>query len=349
MKSMLKATTAILLSSATAAFAGGIDRSGQSVSIIFEEGSYAEFSYSYVDPSISGTVLGADSGDMANAYSMIAGGFKMDYGSKISVALIMDQPFGASSEYIDPSFYTGVMADLNAFALTGVVSYDATENFVVFGGIKAQTISAEAAVPIVGGYTVDAESGTGFGYLVGAAYQKPEIALRVALTYQSEVTSDHDSLEFGAFTDITTITTPQSINLEFQSGVNQKTLVFGSVRWVNWSDFAISPPNYPLGDLVSYDNDVITYSIGVGRKLTDTLSGAITVGYEASQGGTSSILAPTDGNLSIGAGLTYTMGMTEITGGAKYIMIGDATDEVTAGDFADNTAWAFGIKIARSF
>lgn len=271
----------------------------------------------------------------------------MDYGDKMSVALIVDQPFGASSEYT-ASFYSGVMADLDSFAVTGLVSYDATENFVVFGGVKAQSIKAVAAVPLAG-YTIDADAGMGFGYVVGAAFQKPEIALRVSLTYHSEVTTDHDSLENGGITDVTSITTPQSINLEFQTGVNQKTLVYGSVRWVNWSDFAISPPNYLPGDLVSYDNDVITYSIGVGRKLTDTLSAAVTVGYEASLGGTSSILAPTDGNLSVGAGVTYTMGDIEITGGVKYIMIGDAIDDTTGGVFDNNSGLAFGLKVARSF
>ncbi len=124
--------------------------------------------------------------------------------------------------------------------------------------------------------------------------------------------------------------------------------MFGSVRWVEWSEFSIDPLNYPPATpLSSYENDVFTYSLGVGRKLTDTLSGAVTVGYEAALGAVPSALAPTDGNLSVGAGLTYTYGNLEITAGAKYIWLGDASDP-SVGVFSDNNAMAFGLKFAYS-
>ena len=189
-------------------------------------------------------------------------------------------------------------------------------------------------------------SDTGFGYVVGAAYQIPAIALRVGLTYRSEISTTHDTFEFGALIGTTDVTTPQSVNLDFQTGVNEKTLVFGSIRWVEWSKFALTPDNYPLGTLIDYDNDVITYSLGVGRKLTDTLSGALTVGYEKAQGTDPTPLAPTDGFLSVGAGLTYAFDNVEITGGVKYLWLGDASGP--AGTFEDNNAMAFGLKVAFS-
>ena len=39
--------------SATSAFAGGIDRTGLSISPLFEEGSYWELSYGTADPHVS--------------------------------------------------------------------------------------------------------------------------------------------------------------------------------------------------------------------------------------------------------------------------------------------------------
>lgn len=200
-------------------------------------------------------------------------------------------------------------------------------------------------MPFAGGYTVDSSVETGYGYLVGAAYQIPEIALRVALTYRSEISTSHDSIEWAGPTTTTEVTTPQSVNLDFQTGVNEKTLVFGSIRWVEWGGFAIAPTLFPANPLVGYDDDVMTYSLGVGRKLTDNISGAVTVGYEAALGGVPSVLAPTDGNLSVGAGLTYSFNNVEITGGVKYIWLGDASDP-GVGSFADNDAMAFGLKVA---
>ena len=324
--------------------AGGIERTSQSVDIIFEEGSFAEVSLSFASPSVSGidpTV--ADTGIMSPDYQSFAGGYKTDIGDKIGLAVIFDQPFGSLAEYT-AGFYVGTKADLTTSAITVIGSYDVTDRIVVFGGGTYQSMSATADIPFVAGYSIVADSGSGFGYIAGAAYHIPDIALRVALTYRSEVTSTHDTLEFGAIASTMDVTTPQSVNLEFQTGINPKTLVFGSVRWVDWSEFDLTPDNYPLGSIVDYDDDRIAYNLGVGRKLSDTLSAAVTVGYEANLGGDPTPLAPTDGFFSVGAGVTYTMGNTKISGGAKYIWLGDSSGP--AGAFEDNSALGFGIKIS---
>jgi len=49
--------------------------------------------------------------------------------------------------------------------------------------------------------------------------------------------------------------TPQSVNLDFQSGIMADTIAFGNVRWVQWSKFAIRPAQFAqvadaLGPLV---------------------------------------------------------------------------------------------------
>jgi long-chain fatty acid transport protein len=186
--------------------------------------------------------------------------------------------------------------------------------------------------------------------------------MRVALTYQSAI--DHELVATEnvapAATDKFTSTMPQSLTLEAQSGIAANTLLFGSIRWVDWSSFDISPPAWlqpgahnPAGiALVDYDDDTITYNIGIGRKFNESWSGAITVGYEPSTGGFSGNLGPTDGSKSIGLGATYTSGNMKITGGASYIWIGDAeTENVTApgtalSSFTDNSGLAVGFKVA---
>lgn len=338
------AAGAALLASTAMVQAGGIERTSQSVDIIFEEGTLVEFGVSYAMPSVSGVDPATlDTGIMSPNYFGFSGGYKTDIGDKIGLAIIFDQPYGSLADY-SAGFYTGTTADLTSSAITVIGSYDVTDRIVLFGGGTYQTMQATAAVPAAGGYTITADAASGFGYVAGAAYQIPDIALRVALTYRSTVTTTHDTLEFGALVGTMDVVTPQSVNLEFQSGINPKTLVFGSIRWVDWSNFDLTPASYPLGSLVDYTDDRVTFNLGVGRKLSDKLSAAVTMGYERNLGGDPSPLAPTDGFFSLGAGLTYTMDNIKISGGAKYIWLGDSSG--AAGTFENNSAIGIGINFS---
>ncbi len=348
MKKLGFAAGAALLASTAIVQAGGIERTSQSVDLIFEEGTLVEFGVSYVTPSVSGVAFGADTGIMSPDYFAFSGGYKTDIGEKASVAIIFDQPFGSLAEYTEGA-YLGTKTDLTSSAITVIGSYDVTERVVVFGGGTYQTMSATAEVPGAGSYTIVADAASGFGFVAGAAFQIPDIALRVSLTYRSEVATTHDTIENSAVIPADTagtidIATPQSLNLEFRTGVNPTTLVFGSIRWVEWSKFDLTPDNYLGGSLVDYDNDRVTFNLGVGKKLSETLSAAITIGYERNLGGEPTPLAPTDGFFSVGAGLTYTMGNTKISGGAKYLWLGDSTG--VAGTFNDNSAIGIGINFS---
>jgi long-subunit fatty acid transport protein len=123
--------------------------------------------------------------------------------------------------------------------------------------------------------------------------------------------------------------------------------LFGSVRWADWS--AATIVDSEEGDLISYDDDVFTYSLGVGRKFSDSFSGSVSLGYEAAQGGEASNLSPTDGNLSVSLGGKYTSGNMEVSAGVSYVMLGDATTELIGADFSGNTALGAGVKVAFRF
>ena len=353
----------VLALCAGSAMAGGIDRSGQSIAAIFEKGSFVELSFGSISPSIEGvsvTALGNRlSGDMAADYSQLGAAVKMNINANIDVALIFDQPFGANVAYPTGTGYyaAGTTATLQTNALTFVGKYTLPSNISVLAGLRYQTFSAEASIPFVAGYTALGEKDGGVGYLVGIAYEKPEIALRVALTYNSEIdhslSTSENSLLGASVTD-TAITTPQSVNLEFQSGVAKDTLVFGSIRWVDWSAFVINPAGYPPPTpLVSYAGDYTTYTLGVGRKFSENWSGAVTLGYEKPLGGFSSNLGPNDGQRSIGIGATYTKDNMKITGGVRYVDVGDAQPSLPiaapSANFNGNSAVAFGLKISYSF
>jgi long-subunit fatty acid transport protein len=101
--------------------------------------------------------------------------------------------------------------------------------------------------------------------------------------------------------------------------------------------------------LISYSNNVTTYSIGVGRKFSEEFSGSVVVGYEAAQGALATNLAPTDGLYSVQVGVKYSIGMANISGGIRYVMLGDATTETILGDFTGNSAIGVGMQIGFGF
>ena len=344
----LALTAAIGMAASGAALAGGVERTTQSVGILFEEGRYLELGGTWGDPSVSG-VLGVGSGDIAESYLNFGAAYKADLNSKWSYAIIYDQPFGANVAYPTGTGYAfaGSTAELKSNALTGILQYNLENGASVYGGIRAQTLEANATVTPFA-YSVTGDRDLAFGYLVGAAYEKPEIALRVALTYNSEIEHELDTLENGALTSVTPITTPQTINLEFQTGVAEDTLVFGSVRWAEWTVFDISPANFPANPLVFYADDRTTFTLGVGHRISDQLSLLGSVGYEETTGSTTGNLGPTDGFASVGVGAIYRKDNMKITGGIRYVDIGDATTSVTAA-FTGNSAIVAGVRVGWSF
>lgn len=377
MKKLLVGASALALS-AGAVSAGGVDRSGQSVAALFKPGTYAELSFGSVNPNVSGTevapALGSDdSKNMTESYFSYGAALKHDYTDNLSVALIIDQPFGADVDYETGTDYfaQGSTAELNSHSITGLVRYKTAQNFSVYGGLRYQELEANAVVPFVtsGGpvlipgapYQANGRSDGGWGYVVGTSYERPDIAARVSLTYNSRIRHDLTTTESSAIAQdhdsTTTIDTPQSVNLDFQTGIAPGTLLFGGVRWVQWSEFDISPADYATltsgASLVSYEDDTISYSLGLGRKFTEQWAGSVTVGYEKQNGGYASNLGPTDGNWSLGLGASYTMGNIEIASGVRYVWIGDAETKASvfepAAEFENNHALGVGVRIGYTF
>ncbi len=380
-------TTAALLLTTTAVSAGGLDRGGNSYSVLFEDGNYLELSFSSVRPDVSGDFAaalgGGSTGDMAEDYTNFGVALKYEINEQFDVGLFLNQPYGANAAY-GAGPYTGLTADWESDQVAVVLKYQATPNISVYGGVRSVESEAQITIPdtlIRGGAAVAAAGGDAAAgallaapagtlaydaetnanrqtsYIVGAAYEMPEIALRVALTYETGFTHEFEATEFvpavAAVSGVSDfeIEMPQAVTLDFQSGVAEDTLVFGSIRWSEWSVWEVRPAGYEAltGDAVTgLDNDVFTYRIGVGRRFTEELSGFARITYEASNGGVASRLAPTDGSTAIGIGGTYTFDNVEIRGGIEYAWLGDATDGSDTA-FSDNTALAVGLSVGYSF
>lgn len=377
MKSALFATTAIIFGS-TAAFAGGLDRSGQPIGIIFQDGNRAEFALGRTLPGLTGTGLftGHEYDNVGDAFSTLTGGLKMDLNDRFALALIYDQPFGSDVNYGGSSAATelgGTSAVASTSGLTAVLRYKIDDRFSVHGGVKIQTAEGEIsfgglAYGALNGYKVTLESDQATGWLAGAAYEIPDIALRVALTYSSEITHEMDTTETIAVAGVgnvglssgteTEVETPRSVNLDFQTGVAENTLVFGQVRWAEWSNFLISPQYFASvtggGSISDLDNST-TYTLGVARRFTDRFAASVSASYEDPSSDTLvSPLAPTNGYTALTLGGAYELERMTISGGVRYTWVGNAqpetgTPDVARADFRDNGALSLGMKIAFNF
>jgi long-subunit fatty acid transport protein len=370
-----------LIASAGVAAAGAIDRANQSTAVIFEPGSYVELSFGHLSPTVEGTAVpgwgpvlgGKSSGDMYRDYNTGSFSIKTQIREGLDTAFIIDKPYGADTAYpLGTGYFAqGTTASLDSTAYTALLKYRFPSNVSLLGGIRYQTLSAEAYIPFITRnprvpYAVNGSEEGAWGYVLGIAWEKPEIKARVSLTYNSAIdyslpTTETAPVSQTAATAVATqstteTTTPQSVNLEFQSGVAKNTLVYGSIRWVDWSEFQVNPPVYASvarSPLVSYDGDVTTYSIGAAYKFNDSWTGTVTYAYDTPIGGYSLNLGPVDGYNSIGLAAIYTYDSVKITAGVRYLALGDTQTQIRgfapAANFDGNSAVTFGLRIGYSF
>ncbi|OAP71664.1 outer membrane protein transport protein [Psychrobacter sp. SHUES1] len=267
----------------------------------------------------------------------------------------------------------------NLTAILGM-KLGADKNFQIYGGPVAQRVKSDVklrglAYGPATSYTSHISPDQDYGWLAGISYSKPEIALKAALTYRSEI--DHSmniyesyplapTLSGGALpsTQVTNmeITTPKSVNLDFQTGINPTMLATAKVRWVPWSDFSITPPLYnaasknpvsrPDGlNLVDYEDDQWQVELGLAKRIAPALAVSGTVGWDSGAGDVTTSLGPIDGYYSVGLGAKYNVTPEwAVSAGGKYLWFGDAKGQLPTGkivgDFQDNDGYILGVKLS---
>ena len=329
--------------------AGTPERSGQSVTSMFERGTYGELSFAGVSPNLTGkTSGGSDISDLGDTYFSFGGAYKSDVNEQLSIGLIVDQPWGADITYdtaASSGVFSGSNTEWNSTAVTALARYKLDGGFSIHGGLRAERLSIDVNLPVASALN-SIKSSTGIGYTLGVAYEIPEKATRVSLTYHSAVSHEADVEFNGASDGQTKFDMPQSINLEFRKAISRTTIVFGSARYIDWKSLDIDTNSF--GDLVSYSDNTLQTQIGVGKAFSKEWSGALMVDYEPATDSPVSDLSPTDGKFGIGAAATYTMGTTKITGLLKVLRNGDAVSR-SGSTFDGNTTLALGVKLAKTF
>lgn len=246
----------------------------------------------------------------------------------------------------------------------------ANKNFQIYGGPVAQRVKGEVhlrgpAYQVMTGYDAKIATDTEVGWAAGLAFYKPEIALKAALTYRSEIEHNSEIAETIPVTGYVgkkdfKVTLPDSWNLDFQTGVNPTTLLTAKVRYVPWSDFEIRPTQYtettklryPQGlPIISYDKDQWSAEVGLGKRVTDRLAVSGAVGWDSGAGNPASSLGPIKGYYSLGLGARYNVTPEwSLSLGGKYFKFGDAQAQLPTkdkvGNFDSNDGYAVGVKLA---
>ncbi|WP_186201905.1 OmpP1/FadL family transporter [Jannaschia seosinensis] len=225
------------------------------------------------------------------------------------------------------------------------------------GALGAQFQNASSIFLATGGYEVELDDDWGVGLTLGAAYEIPEIALRLAVTYHSEISHDNATTEQFGLASLTPIpseiafSSPQSVNVDFQTGLNERTLLIAGVRWTDWDDFDVIPTT--LGSDLAVIDDSYRWSLGVARRLTDAFVGLATLTYEEDLGSeTQSPLGPTDGLIGLTLGGRYTRDNLNVSGGVSYNWVGSANAGVAeqpVASLTDSSAIGVGFKVDYRF
>lgn len=373
---------------AGSAHAGGFGRGTADTDIIYEDGGFSMRSgLVFVAPQRDfDTVDGesTDDGVFTNSYVIPNGAIKLNITESARCAGTFTQVYGASSSFgedklnADRSIIDIGSGPIQTSNATESLELSVDELGLTCGyGVDAGPGTAW----ILGGVFLEKffyEENTDFGLLtfngdytpgfrVGAAYEIPEIALRAQLLYRSAV--DHTPggtyagfvpdgtggfiLAPSTYSVIGEGTTPQSVELKVQSGVAAGTLVFGSVKWTDWS--VIDTLDYTIAGVVPNQNEYFwkdgwTVSGGVGRQFSEMLSGQASLTWDQGVSTTEDMLTDTwtvgaglrmagdRGAISLGGAVSYlTSGSQSVANGAEYdATVGNDIAYAVGGNFLVN-------------
>ena len=369
-------------------YAAGLERSPQQIDALFESGTYAEIGYTHISPEITGKdVSGNSLSNMAEDFQSLNYAVKTDLTPDLRLAVIYDEPYGAKVKFEGthnnfiaanfPAADASTRVDVKSKNITTLLGYNLNKNIMIYAGPAVQEIENTTHLR---GISYSANSGynnsfddIAVGWVAGLSYAKPEKGMLASLTYRSEIEHKTPIYEDVPLADIVfagnyshtnngSITTPESVNLNLQTGLNMTTSVFAKIRYVPWSDFAYYPPVLKsstaaaLGKglpLVDYSKDQTAVELGLGKRLASNLAIAVSGLWDSGAGDPAPTLGPVNGYW--GAGLAAKYNFNEklaFSVGGRYMWFGDAKGETSdrriAGEFKDNTGYIVGMKLSYS-
>ena len=380
---MKKIIIIVTMLSATSATSGGFEASRLDTKFMYEEGNYAELSYSSINTDIITDALTSSAGARTNQnaardQNRSAMAFKTSYGNldigltrykSGTIQLAGDaKAFGTDATAFANNNGTVPETDVNMNTLTLMAKYGLDDSLDILLGVNRNTLEDSTVTTTRGLYTITGESKT--AAVIGFAYSKPEIGLRVELLMQpSSKMNPNTSYAKSVYgngvgaADVTSfaseLSRPNTTTLNFQSGVTKDTLVFGSIHRTDWGSAQIDVPTDGNAQSKTGSQfwDTTTYTLGVARKISDSL--ALTGSFAKETGGkdnSASLFAVNNGYNAINIGARYSIGKVTISGGYNYTNLGDiniyaspSASTVNYASYKNNTVSAFGLKIGVNF
>ncbi len=329
--------------------------------------------------------------DVDSDYVVPRFGIKAGFGDAVDCLASYTKPFGADSEYGLNNAYSPTSVEFSLesddYSLTcaykfktsigqfraivggSYIEVEAFQSRQTFGDFApaGDSVVISPFIPAInpqglGLFNLEDEA---FGWRVGAAYELPEIALRASLVYSSRYnlnglsgTVDSTALGgLGAITDVSAATEiPQALEFKFQSGVAENTLLFGSLKWQQWSRLGVVPivgvtsPTTGLPTDVSFDplyRDGITASLGIGRKFSDELSGLVSIGYDR---GTSTTTGTQTDTYTLSSGISYQANENlELRFGGLVGILTSGDSTPSGGDPANDVSFSFDNDFVGAF
>lgn len=357
-------SAASLCVSSTALMAGGMERTALSTGFMYEEGGYAEVAYSSRDYTVTAPVFAPNKSVIEDqtGFSLAT---KFDVTETLSFGLSQYNQAGVGLNYQGAGGTGAVGAVLNSVgpkvsldidALVFLGRYALSENYSFMLGMKNSTIKDATADIFKTSEATTAASVTGktaSSSVVAIAYEQPEIALRVEFLYEADASFSLNTTGglLGSATGTTQGSLPDYQTINFQTGIAADTLAFGSIRIADWKNHQLAVGPQTLAAPTSSFSNSTTYSLGVGRKVSDDLSLSLSTNWEnGTESSGTSLLSPTNGYNGYSLGAKYNMDNLTLSGGVNYTTFGDKTITSTIADkFSGNSVLSYGIKLGVNF
>ncbi len=383
----------------TQVFPAALETSNQSIAAFLEPNNYLEFSTAMVDANVSGNIYRPEADDPSTLteistanfvrhYVLFNAALKLQLQPNWSFGLMYDQPFGTHVDYtFDPvpsspfDLVNAIQFKIDTQNLTTLLGYQPNPSLNFYAGLSYQTLTSQLKISgqssgLLIDYNGDIQKNSAHGWLTGMSYQIPEYALKTSLTYRAKIRHkqpfDEQLTTIPAIPILnlssdqtTTIETPQSVNLEFQSGITAHNLIYGSLRWVNWQNFKIASPLISSSDdspvlLVDYQKNQWATTLGLAHVFTDKWTSTIDIGRDSGNANPASTFSPSDGFYSLGVGSFYKIHSNLfIAGGVKYFKLNKAKVKQNSNNsnslfgplssVNNNHAFAYGIKMGYRF
>ena len=360
--------------SAGMAHAGGIELQTLDTSMMYADGNTASLSYASIDASIEGvnTLSAASKKQVVKDQTVTNLAGKFDVGDSLSIGFstfrsgaVQLSGGNGSAANLTP------IADIKLETTALLLNYQLNDNLSLIGGMTNNALKDSTVQTLAGSYTIPGV--TEQGYIVGAAYSVPEIALRAELIYQpkTELKTTANFTGAGALNNPlinnpaaqSSVSLPDTYALSFQTGIATDTLLMASYRRASWSKAQITSsvvgaatlailPAAAAANIKTEFEDSEAFSIGLGRKFSDNVSGSITYSKEeGSSTPATSLFTVRNGSEAISLGLQYKRDNMTISGGISQTNAGDVTVNSAAGTmkYTGNTVTAMGLKIAVAF